>query len=546
MSGRRRATTRGVLLLFACIVFVVGSVSVFGFLRAELRRDALHDAAINADLLIARNLATHEYFTAELKPEVFADLEGRLDSEVFAPEWMSSTYAVREMMRRTDPFLGEYSYKEAAIDARSPQNEADEFEKVFLERLAANPKLQKDSGVRIVDGLPMFYLMRLGEMVAEECLQCHSTPDQAPVGLVEIYGPTRSFGRSVGEVASALSVEVPLGLAYRRADDLVIKLFVILVGVYLILLAALFVFVSRYLIHPLAMAQDAAIDIVEHRRPLRAGVPAAGTSEVHSMATAFNSLADDLATRVEELEKANAEVVDANNAKDRFLANLSHELRTPLNSVIGFAGVLGQGLAGPVNPEQVRQLDMISTSGRHLLELLQEILDFTKLRSGTAGVEVKEFDPRNAVSRVCDALRVEAARKQIELVYDADAGECSAKTDRLKFEQILLNLVGNAIKFTDVGGVGVYLTHEGAEIVVRVKDSGPGVPAEDLLRVFDEFYQAGTSASLKPTGTGLGLPISRSLAQLLGGDVSIESTGPEGSVFMLRIPCEYDDSQAYQ
>ncbi|MDP2233930.1 MAG: DUF3365 domain-containing protein, partial [Actinomycetota bacterium] len=516
------------------------------FLRAELRRDGLQDAAVNADLIIARNLATHEYFTSELKPEVFAELEGGLDSGVFAPEWMSSTYAVRDMMQRTDPLLGEYSYKEAAIDARSPQNEADEFEKAFLERLAANPKLQKDSDVRIVDGLPMFYLMRRGEMVAEECLQCHSTPEQAPAGLVEIYGPTRSFGRAAGEVASALSVQVPLSAAYGRTDELVVKLFVILVGVYLVVLAALFVFAGRYLVHPLAMAQDAAIDIVERRRSLRAGVPATGTREVYSMAIAFNALADDLATRVEELENANAEVGDANKAKDRFLANLSHELRTPLNSVIGFAGVLGQGLAGPVNPEQVRQLEMISTSGRHLLELLQEILDFTKLRSGTAGVEVKEFDPCVAVSRVCDALRVEAARKQIELVCDADTGECSAKTDRLKFEQILLNLVGNALKFTDAGTVEVRLTHEDAEIVVRVKDSGPGVPAEDRLRVFDEFYQAGSSASLKPTGTGLGLPISRSLAQLLGGDVSIESTGPEGSVFMLRIPCEYDDSQAYQ
>ena len=544
MNGERRATTRGVLLLFACIVFLVGSVSVFGFLRAELRHDALQDAVITTDLLIARNLATHEYFTAELKPEVFAELEGRLDAKVFAPEWMSSTYAVREMMRRTDPLLGEYSYKEAAINARSPQNEADEFEKAFLERLAADPKLQNESGVRTVDGLPVFYSLRRGEIVAEECLQCHSTPDKAPVGLVEIYGPTRSFGRSVGEVASALSVEVPLSAAYRRADDLVIKLFVILVGVYLILLAALFVFVGRYLVHPLAMAQGAAIDIVEHRRSLRSGVPATGTAEIYSMATAFNALADDLATRVEELENANAEVVDANNAKDRFLANLSHELRTPLNSVIGFAGVLGQGLAGPVNEEQARQLEMISTSGRHLLELLQEILDFTKLRSGTAGVEVKEFDPCTAIERVCDAMRVEASRKEIALVCDAHAGECIARTDRLKFEQILLNLLGNALKFTEAGGVEVRMTHEDAEIVVRVKDSGPGVPAEDLLRVFDEFYQAGSSASLKPTGTGLGLPISRTLARLLGGDVSIESTGPEGSVFMLRIPCEYDDSQA--
>ncbi|MDO8986695.1 MAG: DUF3365 domain-containing protein, partial [Coriobacteriia bacterium] len=111
-------------------------------MRAELRREALFHATLNADLMIARNLAIHEYSNVELKPEVFAETQGELDPDAFAPEWMSSTYAVREITRRMDPVLGGYAYKEVAINARSPRNEADSFEMAFLERLASDPKLQ--------------------------------------------------------------------------------------------------------------------------------------------------------------------------------------------------------------------------------------------------------------------------------------------------------------------------------------------------------------------------------------------------------------------
>ncbi len=541
MRNRARSIT-GRLVLLIVIVYVASSVALVALVRDQLREHVLADARDRADLLITRNLAIHSYFNHELKPELFGLTDPVLDDGSFEPSWMSSTYAVRRIASYADTGSGAYYYKECAIDARSPENEADTYEAEFLRALNADPVLEERAGVRAVDGEQVFYLLKRGEVMEEQCLLCHSTPDVAPAELVAYYGPDRSFGREVGEVASALSIRIPLEVAYAGADGVAIRLSGMLLGLLLVTLAVMFAFARREVIRPLALVGASAREIASGTRPLRDGVRASGPSEIRELAGTIDELALEIDRRITELEAANAQVVAANAARDRFLANLSHELRTPLNSVIGFAGTMKQELAGPLTAEQRTQLDMIANSGRHLLGLVEELLEYSALDAGVERVTVSRFKPCETVVGVVGLFQPAAAERGLEL----EAGPCvhdhEAHTDRSKVEQILINLVGNAVKFAEHGTVTVSPSLEGDVLRIDVADAGPGIPPDRLDAVFEEFTQVRTGDVAKPTGTGLGLAISRAHARLLGGDITVESVVGAGSTFTLRIPLRYPDA----
>jgi signal transduction histidine kinase len=237
-----------------------------------------------------------------------------------------------------------------------------------------------------------------------------------------------------------------------------------------------------------------------------------------------------------ELETQSHELEIASNHKSEFLASMSHELRTPLNAVIGFSEVLLERMFGEINERQEEYLRDIWNSGRHLLELLNEILDLSKVEAGQMVLESELFSVKNALEYTLAMVRERAAAHAIKIsVHIADdIGEIDA--DELRFKQVVLNLLSNAVKFTpDGGSVAVRAQREDAELVVTVTDTGIGVPPEDQERIFDSFQQGGRGPT-KEEGTGLGLTLSRRIVGLFGGRMWLKSAVGEGSTFGFSIP----------
>ncbi|MFQ4136561.1 PAS domain S-box protein [Nodosilinea sp. PGN35] len=237
----------------------------------------------------------------------------------------------------------------------------------------------------------------------------------------------------------------------------------------------------------------------------------------------------------------------ADRIKSAFLATMSHELRTPLNSIIGFTGIILQGLAGPLNAEQSKQLTMVRTSARHLLALVNDVLDISKIEAGQLDVACEPFDLHQSIAKVVATVRPQAAARQLELRVEVAPELGIAIADQRRFEQILLNLLSNAIKFTDYGEVA--LTAElvyappGADATsemlrLRVVDTGLGIKAEDLPALFQPFRQIDSGLARTHDGTGLGLAICRRLVELMGGTIYAESTWGKGSTFTVTLPLQ--------
>jgi PAS domain S-box-containing protein len=238
------------------------------------------------------------------------------------------------------------------------------------------------------------------------------------------------------------------------------------------------------------------------------------------------------------LQEKNAEMERANQAKDRFLASMSHELRTPLNGIIGFAEFLSDGKPGPLNDKQKEYLGDILNSGRHLLHLINDMLDLVKVQAGKAEPSVERFSLRDVISEVCAGVRPIAETKRIDVRVEIAPDLDFVTLDRQRFKQILYNLLSNALKFTDDGGhVGITAAlHGEGRFQIAVSDDGIGIRNEDIHRLFTEFEQLETGTARRFGGTGLGLALTRSLAALHGGEVEVESEFGKGSTFRVTLP----------
>jgi signal transduction histidine kinase len=248
----------------------------------------------------------------------------------------------------------------------------------------------------------------------------------------------------------------------------------------------------------------------------------------------------DLAANVnrmnDELRRLYTELEAASRHKSEFLANMSHELRTPLNAIIGFSQVLRDEMVGSVNPKQAEYLDDITSSGNHLLSLINDVLDLSKVEAGQVELQVHPFSLREALERGVVMVRERATEEGVRVAFAADPEVDVVDGDERRIKQVIFNLLSNAVKFTPAGGeIDVSATRVNGEVRVSVADTGPGIAPEDRDRIFEEFQQSESGVGLRE-GTGLGLALSKRFVELHGGRIWLESELGRGSTFTFALP----------
>jgi signal transduction histidine kinase len=251
--------------------------------------------------------------------------------------------------------------------------------------------------------------------------------------------------------------------------------------------------------------------------------------ELGALAVNVNRMNDELQRLYKELETASKH-------KSEFLANMSHELRTPLNAIIGFSQVLRERISGEINAKQEEYLDDIVTSANHLLALINDVLDLSKVEAGQVELQVAPFSLRDALERGVSMVREQATTDGVQVALRANGGLDVVTGDERRIRQVIFNLLSNAVKFTPAGGsVDVSATQRNGEVTVSVADTGPGIAAEDLNRIFEEFQQTEAGARQRE-GTGLGLALSKRFVEMHGGRIWCDSELGKGSTFRFTLP----------
>ena len=253
----------------------------------------------------------------------------------------------------------------------------------------------------------------------------------------------------------------------------------------------------------------------------------------------------ELLSQNSELEMQKKQLNEANRMKTIFLSNMSHELRTPLNSVIALSGVLTRRLKNIIPEEEHSYLEVIERNGKHLLDLINDILDLSRIESGKEELEITRFNLANSINEIISILEPQIQQRKNKLLFTGDKKNISVTSDERMIRHILQNLIGNAVKFTEKGKIRIHAEQDNDFIKIMVSDTGIGISAKDLPHIFDEFRQADSSTSRKYGGTGLGLAIAKKYTSFIGGSISVESEPEKGSAFTLTIPVNPSNNAAF-
>ncbi|MBA2684219.1 MAG: HAMP domain-containing histidine kinase [Gemmatimonadaceae bacterium] len=373
---------------------------------------------------------------------------------------------------------------------------------------------------------------------------------QQPAVLKAARGPVQYHDPATGDMLGAKSpiaaapwiVEIAMPratmlerpIAFLRRMS-VVALITLLVGAFIAWA------ISRQVTKPLAELTEVthALSTGNYARRVRI----TRRDELGQLGDAFNLMAARISEsrtaierQSENAESARQEAVAASQAKSDFLAVMSHELRTPLNAILGFSSLLIDQVTGPITEQQHAQLTRIRSGGQHLLSLIDEILSLSRLEAGKEEVRIETDDAFFLARETAALAEPMAALKGLTLVTTIPSGTCEARTDFTKLRQIVLNLLSNAIKFTNEGVVTLAVHIDDDDLVWTVSDTGIGIAAEDRARIFEPFFQVEMSKSRRVAGTGLGLSVTRHLAQLLGGDVELLTRDVPGTTFEVRVP----------
>jgi signal transduction histidine kinase len=251
---------------------------------------------------------------------------------------------------------------------------------------------------------------------------------------------------------------------------------------------------------------------------------------------AQSTLAIENARLFREIEQKGRELVVASQHKSQFLANMSHELRTPLNAILGYTELIIDGIYGETPEKAQAVLKRVESNGKHLLGLINDVLDLSKIEAGQLKLSLADYSIKDVVNNVVSAVEPLATKKKLNFKVDVRPDMPTAHGDEQKLTQVLLNLTGNAIKFTDAGEVAIKVSAANGSYTVAIHDTGPGISAADQAKLFQQFQQADNSITKTKGGTGLGLAISKRIIELHGGSISVQSSVGQGSTFAFTLP----------
>lgn len=378
MSGSTRSARLGAFLNVGIgIVFIIAAVIIVIIANYTMRQQALLEARSKARIILDRNLATHTYFSQIMKPNIFAWSEPFRSKEYFDHTWMSSTFAIREIEKFFKSITpSRYSFKDAAINARNPENEADEYERAFLDKLAMDKRLEYESTVRNIDGKLYLVILRKGEVMEASCLRCHGNPKDAPEGLTDYYGSERSFNRKVGDLVHAVSFRIPLSEAYAAANVFSWRLSAILLAVLACLFTIQYWFYRRYLLEPLNVMRDKAHEIAKYEERLGQQIPQPFGRELRELATTFNEMSVKLRHDRDHLEELVAKRTEALRESENRYHSLAQTASDAIISINSGENVVFWNKAAETifgySPEEVMDKPLAFIMPERFRELHQE------------------------------------------------------------------------------------------------------------------------------------------------------------------------------
>jgi signal transduction histidine kinase len=341
----------------------------------------------------------------------------------------------------------------------------------------------------------------------------------------------------IGTLGWLVFVDLPLAEALQPVYAVLERTAIVLAGG--LLLAALAgIWLARRMVVPIRILTAGAVRIgggdFDHR------IAVDSRDEVQTLADSFNHMGARLKGSRTSLEHKSRQLEIASQHKSQFLANMSHELRTPLNAILGYNELLQDGLYGELPPKSKDVLDRVQKNGKHLLGLINDVLDLSKIEAGQLALGIKSYSMKDVVQTVVSATESLAAAKNLPLSVEMSKSMPKGRGDERRLAQVLLNLVGNAIKFTDEGKISIAASSSNGKFSIAVSDTGPGIPVAEQSRIFEEFHQIDSSNIKKKGGTGLGLAIAKRIVELHRGRMWVISEPGRGSTFHFEVPVSAD------